>query len=394
MSTLLTLTPDQSETLEELLAWIEREPTPYITVGGYAGTGKTTLIAHLRRVISDQFPEIKRVAFCCYTGKAASVLRQKLKEADSVLGEDSCGTIHSLIYKAITDEAGQIIDWERVNTLMADLIIIDEGSMVNEQIWNDLRTYGRPIIVFGDHGQLPPIEGKFNLMESPVLKLETIVRQAAENPIIRLSQAVRLGKEIPYGSFYETVHKLPLHDEESREKFQSLVTDKTRQDYLCICGTNRTRINLNQQIRDWLGYEDEPKKGERVICLKNNYAKMIFNGMMGTIEKVKSGGEHWYSLQVKMEDDLGAYKGKVLKHQFNAPKTLRGENSQQIGIPEKDFGDLFDFGYAITAHKAQGSEAERVILFEERIPAYSEELWRRWLYTAVTRAKNELFIFS
>ena len=57
-------------------------------------------------------------------------------------------------------------------------------------------------------------------------------------------------------------------------------------------------------------------------------------------------------------------------------------------------GDLFDFGYALTVHKAQGSQAKRVILFEERFSQMTDDEWRRWLYTAVTRAEEELFIFS
>jgi len=52
---------------------------------------------------------------------------------------------------------------------------------------------------------------------------------------------------------------------------------------------------------------------------------------------------------------------------------------------------LFDWGYALTVHKAQGSEADQVVLFEERFSFYDDEMWNRWLYTAVTRAKNELY---
>jgi exodeoxyribonuclease V len=390
----IVLNDGQEEVLEQLLDWLDKKPTNYATVGGFAGTGKTTLIAYLRRVLIDSEPDIKKVAFCSFTGKAASVLRQKLQEADSMQAGDTCGTIHSLIYKAVTDEAGQIINWDRVNSLNTDLIIIDEGSMVNESIWRDIVGYRKPIIVFGDHGQLPPIESGFNLLEKPDFTLETIVRQAADNPIIRLSQAIRQGKNIPFGSYYGMVHKLPLQSDEARERFESLVTDK-EEDYLCLCGRNKTRVMLNKQIRDLKGRgEENPQKGDRVICLKNNYTKMIFNGMLGKIEKIEPEKEHWYKVKITIDDGLGAYKGTILRHQFNALKTLRGGEGSDVPIPEKEFGDLFDFGYCITAHKAQGSEAKRVIVFEERMFNYTDDMWARWLYTAVTRAKEELYIFA
>jgi ATP-dependent exoDNAse (exonuclease V) alpha subunit len=57
-------------------------------------------------------------------------------------------------------------------------------------------------------------------------------------------------------------------------------------------------------------------------------------------------------------------------------------------------GDLFDFGYALTVHKAQGSSADTVLLFEERNQHMSDDDWRRWLYTAVTRAERQLYIIG
>ena len=390
----LTPTDSQRNALKQILTWLVQGECKYLSIGGYAGTGKTTLIALLRTTLTDLDGPIQSVAFCSYTGKAASVMRQKLHERKTIKDGDSCGTIHSLIYTAETDSLGDILGWKRVSSLTADLIVVDEGSMVNETIWTDLLGFKKPILVFGDHGQLPPIEGTFNLMEKPNIVLDQIVRQAEGNPLIRLSRAVRLGKAIPYGTFYGAVRKFPAHTDEARDLFEDLVRHDDPET-LVICGTNRTRLHLNRQIRALRGFEEEmPRAGERVICLRNNHAKALYNGMLGTITKIKEDGEHWYDVRIDFGDSQGAYHGSILKYQFGQAKTLQGDAARALPLAERDFGDLFDFGYAMTTHKSQGSEARQVILFEERMPRYDDEMWNRWLYTAVTRAREELVIFA
>ncbi|MCL5090522.1 MAG: AAA family ATPase, partial [Patescibacteria group bacterium] len=152
------LSSDQQRVLDNLLDWFkDQNKTRFITVGGYAGTGKTTLIGILRQQLLKDNKKLK-IAFCSYTGKAARVLRHKLLEADSLKTKDSLSTIHSLIYSPIEDERTQeIIGWKKKEEIEADLIVIDEASMVDFSIWQDLLSFGQPIIAVGDHGQLPPI---------------------------------------------------------------------------------------------------------------------------------------------------------------------------------------------------------------------------------------------
>jgi len=389
----ITLTKDQETALAEILQWLKIGSQPYLVIGGYAGTGKTTLVAYLRRELAtDKGWKKKKVAFCSYTGKATSVLKTKLKEAGALLPTDSCSTIHSLIYKPVLDKGGQITGWDRATTLDTDLIVIDEGSMVNALIWNDIRSFRVPILVLGDHGQLPPVEGSFNLMQQASFHLESIVRQANDNPIIRLSRHVREGGEIPFGTF-GTVHKYSLADPDAWDHFENIVA-RPADEYLCICGTNRTRIGLNKRIRGLKDFEsEEPQANDRVICLKNNHAKAIYNGMIGTVKRIKKEGEHWYDAEITFEETT-RFDGRILRYQFNQAKTLRDNGDVPVPVKEKEYGDLFDFGYALTVHKAQGSEADRVIVFEERMQLYDNDMWQRWLYTAVTRARTELYIFA
>lgn len=386
---MIDLSSDQEKALQKLLDWYASEnKKPFITLGGYAGTGKTTLISVLRHKLNEKKIKL-RVAFCAYTGKASRVLRIKLIESKAMFDQDFIGTIHSLIYSPIVDEKSEeITGWEKKEEIEADLIIIDEASMVDSVIWNDLLSYNVVIIAVGDHGQLPPIRGTFNLMENPILRLEEIHRQEKENPIINLSIMARTEGKIPFGKFGKNIYKLNNNEIESQERITELLQNYNN-DTLILCGYNKTRIKLNNFIRGSFNFESPfPQANDRVICLRNNHIKKIYNGMIGTVCRIKEKNENWYKAEIQMDGEEKRYKGNIFSKQFNQ---VQGINFTQDRRLTKE-GDLFDFGYALTVHKAQGSQAKRVILFEERFSKMDDDQWRRWLYTGITRAEEELFI--
>lgn len=381
----MNLTDEQNKIHDAMLDFARMGGT-YMTVGGYAGTGKTTLLAKTMETLQmTDAPPV--VVFCCYTGKAASVLRAKLKDAGILRDDMYVGTIHGLIYEP--DIAGGIIiGWHRVESIAADLIVVDEASMVNEEIWKDLRSYGIPIIAVGDHGQLPPIQGAFNLMEKPDYKLEKIHRQAEDNPIIKLSMIARMEGEISMGTHGPGVFKTHGKNQEVIDKVANF-TGGLRKN-LFLCGRNQTRMQINKAVRARMGHvTSKPQSGERLICLRNNREKSIFNGMGGILMKIHNQNKIQYNMSIRMEDDLD-YHGQVVIDQFGAEKTLQ----EHPYLEQKELKDLFDFGYCLTVHKAQGSEAESVVLFEERFSQSTDDQWRRWLYTAVTRARKYLMIVN
>ncbi len=387
---MISLSPGQKKVLNEVLIWCKKDKSQsqlYITIGGYAGTGKTTLIAVLRRRIAKLRKDMK-VGFVSYTGKAARVLRNKLKEAKVLLSDDTVGTIHSLIYSPVVNEKEEIVGWKQKEEIDRDLIIIDEASMVDEIIWLHLLSYKIPIIVVGDHGQLPPISGSFHLIANPELELIEIHRQAQDNPIIALSIQARQNGYIRPGVYGNYVRKFSKEDGDTQEMVSELLANYSP-DTLILCGYNRTRKKLNLHIRNTLGFTSPlPQVGDRVICLRNNHEKHIFNGMTGTILKITDENTQWYKTQIQMDGEDGIYKGLISKDQFMSDSALNFTDKRSRIMA----GDLFDFGYALTVHKAQGSQAKRVILFEERFAKMDDEAWRRWLYTAVTRAEEELYI--
>lgn len=388
---MISLSPDQQHVLDKILFWFKEEKgkKQYITLGGYAGTGKTTLISILRQELAKLNKKLK-VGFVSYTGKAARVLKTKLKEQKVILPGDCVSTIHALIYSPIVNEKEEIIGWQTKEEIDCNLIIVDEASMVDGIIWQHLLSYKVPIIAVGDHGQLPPIKGNFNLMQEPQLRLEQIHRQARQNPIIGLSVQAREYGLIRPGKYSTGVRKFSTEDLDSQEAMGEMLLNFNI-DTLILCGYNSTRRKLNNHIRHSLGFESpNPESGDRVICLRNNHKERIFNGMLGTIARIKKKDNSWYEAEIEMDGEEGNYHGLISIEQFNSEVSMNfTEKRSQIMK-----GDLFDFGYALTVHKAQGSQAKRVILFEERFKQMTDENWKRWLYTAVTRAEEELYIFS
>jgi len=388
---MIELSKDQQKSLNVLYEFVSENKTlkKHITLGGYAGTGKTTLIAELRNKLEKANPKIK-VAFCAFTGKAVQVLKNKLTLGNAIYKRDSISTIHSLIYRTIEDDRGAVLGWikKEIEELDFDLIIVDEASMIDSKIWQDLNYYEIPIIAVGDHGQLPPISGGFNLMDKPELKLENIHRQAENNPIIKVSILAREEGKIPFQKWDKKVFKIT--NAEAFEYYDDLFSSYN-QDLLILCNFNNTRLRLNQAVRKYKDFEEQtPMRNDRVICLRNNHEKYIYNGMQGFIKNIKTKNELAYEVEIEMDGLDKIYSGLISKDQFNSPTTLNNINRSY-----KTQGlDLFDFGYALTVHKAQGSQAKKVVLFEERTKHQSDDDFRRWLYTAVTRAEEELLIFG
>lgn len=386
-----TLSADQAEALKQIGAWFKGKTAPYLTLGGYAGTGKTTLIAYLRQALR-QHDEDSRVAFCAFTGKATRVLDSRLKEQKVPRKGDSVSTIHALIYNVEVDKTGAVTGWTKRDELGCNLIIVDEASMVDETIWQDLLSFDIPVLAVGDHGQLPPINSTFNLMANPQLRLERIFRQAEASPIIEVATLARTTGVIPIKEFGPGVVKLDRSSSETGQMVQDMLENYSSE-LLILCGYNKTRVKLNAAVRGYRDYySSEPVSGDYVVCLRNDRKNKLYNGMTGTIRHISPADndkdDQWYYASIDFENEASSYEGNIWRAQFGS-----AEPAGQIPLgPDKQPGNLFDFGYALTVHKAQGSQARKVLLFEERFGKMSDDDWRRWLYTAVTRATDELVI--
>lgn len=380
------------------------------TLGGFAGTGKTHLIKELRRDIKKYFFRLK-IAFCTFTGKASSVLASKLNEPNLLGPNDYIGTIHSLIYKPKVryDKKLKIyinVTWvlKEKYEMQYDLIIIDEASMVSKDIWDHLTSYDIPIIAVGDHGQLGPVaDDSFNLMKRPDQVLTDIQRQLKGSAIIDLSIKARRRLPIPNNTVFQSdppVLKLQWNSSQCQKIWNKLKFDS---EVMAICNYNISRNYINRLVRKKLEYKRvEPYPGERVVCLQNNKDLGIMNGQTGTVyflmpEKYKN--TYRLSLQVDgQENYTEAFTDGMtfdqVKYTIYDDKDRRTKLYKYAMKNNLNGINYFDYAYCISVHKSQGSEWEKIVLFDQRNSYQDDEAYARWLYTGITRAKSKLLIVT
>jgi exodeoxyribonuclease-5 len=367
----------QLAALEAIDGWLDQRTRPFFYLAGYAGTGKSTIAAEIGRSRNE-------VVFAAFTGKAAAVMREK--------GCEEARTIDSLIYHtAILASCAndppcndppcsdrcrflreQIVGRElneKSAVAHADLCIIDEVSMVGPQMGQDLLSFHTPVLVLGDIAQLPPIAGTgFFTRREPDFQLTEVRRQARGSPVIQLATRAREGWPLRPGAYGDSavVDGIGTKD--------MLLFDQI------ICGTHRTRHAINRTVRRARGFAGPtPEPGEKVICLKNSRAKGLLNGTLWTVLEAESVGGGFIGMTVESEDGVSV--------EVIAPKegfVSRDGNGSEL--PEQPFA----FGYCITCHKAQGSQWDSVLVVDES--DVFRENRARWLYTAITRAVEQIVV--
>lgn len=362
----MQLAPQQDQAAQAVDLWLKEPNAPqFFYLAGYAGTGKTTIA----RVLAQSAGE---VVFAASTGKAALVLQSK--------GCHGASTIHSLIYKVENPKSPipRFVLNKDSPVTDADLVIIDEVSMVGEELGRDLLSFGKRVLVLGDPAQLPPIHGEgFFTSGEPDFMLTEVHRQAADNPIIRLSMIVREGGHLERGSYGES--RIISRDQ--------LTTDAVVDADQVLVGKNMTRRRYNGRLRELLGFS-EPNFmiGDRVICLKNNREKGLLNGGIWSVDKIRRQDRDETIMEV-MPLDNGMVQAHALVETHHA--WLRGEENNLHWREAKKY-QPFDFAYAVTVHKAQGSQWNDVLLFDES--AVFQENNRKHLYTAITRAAEKITV--
>lgn len=396
-----TLSKEQREVFADVVHWYEHHgESGVLTVGGYAGTGKSTLISVLAGYYRNE-----NVAFSALTGKATGVLRKKFAEAGVHSFQHEVSTLHTLMYHPIVDEkSGAVVEWKQRYDLDHNLIVVDEASMLDKQIFDDLQAYGVPILAVGDHGQLPPISGNFNLMKDPQHKLETIHRQAQGSPILALSEIVRRTGQVPHFCADGSEVQILKHEQLEEVAYALFGHKDLRYDDVgMLVFTNKERVELNELARAarWgKTVSPGPLVGDQVILLKNVEGH-IFNGMRGTITHLDPTYEtrlHYYG-KVLFEDDEIEVEGPICKPQFGQPNTIKDFDDYQRLTGHRihgwdSIGLLMDYGYALTVHKAQGSQFEHVVVINDPPRAMDFDTKKRALYTAITRCSKYLVVLQ
>lgn len=414
----VTWSVQQDQALIGARRWMELSSDQIFAIFGYAGTGKTTIAKELARNAK------RRWLFAAFTGKAAHVMRQK--------GCDGASTIHSLIYRPAgskksaeltildlrieqlesipvseitTSEMAQL---ERAKKLKRDIVresqlrfgiwaqsplwsqdvdgvIIDECSMVDEKLATDLMSFGKKILILGDPFQLPPVAAAGYLTNrEPNFLLTEVHRQAAESGVLRLATDVR------ERGLLAVLHHQNVGDCVVRRG----VRDAAEENHLRIChdqilvGTNVRRRSEIDRTRHLLGkgsHGDPVGPGDRLVCLRNDHSNGLFNGSLWSVETADVSGD---VAELRLVGD----EGSVIASSWTHHMLGRGDDLRDMDPDERrDVGE-FDYSYAMTVHKAQGSQWDEVLLFNES--RFMRDNAARWLYTGITRAVRKLTVIA
>jgi exodeoxyribonuclease-5 len=414
----------QNAALKSVAAWLRDPNQQVFHLFGFAGTGKTSLARHFAEGVDG------RVMFGAFTGKAAHVLRSK--------GCSGAATIHSMIYISKGDHADLVRSLERelaervveIRNDLADspeilgsetafdeivdrdkqvivlrskiarenlsddkpmfmknpesevrfakLIVIDECSMVDEQMGKDLLSFGVKVLVLGDPAQLPPVGGAGFFTENidPDVMLTDIHRQALDSPILKLATQVRNKERLALGRYGDSavLARRDIVPEMAMEADQILV------------GRNNTRRATNRRSRSLLGFpSDHPINGDRLVCLGNNHDLGISNGAIYSLDQVhdidEDGRKVIMSVTAEGDNNL-----------ISLTAHLDPFLGDEIHWSAKRSAEQFDYGYALTCHKSQGSQWDNVMVFDESGCFRADR--HRWLYTAITRAAERLILVN
>ncbi|WP_414473166.1 ATP-dependent DNA helicase [Microvirga sp. M2] len=361
----MTWSPQQDAALKAVADWLRRGDRPVFRLFGYAGTGKTTLARHVAEGVDGE------VTFGAYTGKAALVLRNK--------GCADASTIHSMIYRSREgDENGpQFVINRQSQAAKSDLIVIDECSMVDEELGRDLLSFGKPVLVLGDPAQLPPVKGGGFFTEAePDVMLTEVHRQAKDNPIVHLSMKVREGGRLEPGTYGAS----RIIRRREIDAGTVMAADQV------LVGLNKTRRLYNTRLRELNGYRDPmPAAGEKLVCLRNDKTKGLLNGGTWSIHALRGIRNDFIRMDVVPDDDARRRSVEVAVH-----KAFFEGTEEEVPFALRRESDEFTYGYALTVHKAQGSQWDDLVLFDESY-AFREHR-SRWLYTGLTRAADKVTV--
>lgn len=390
----MVLTAKQEEGLK-IAVERHRAGEKYTVISGYAGTGKSTLV---RFIIAALNVDEDRVCYATFTGKAAEVLRKK--------GNKNAMTLHRLLYEHIPRPAGGFFR-KKKEYLGYDVIVVDEVSMAPKEMMELLFTHQVYVICLGDPFQIPPIDkdADNHLLDNPHIFLDEIMRQAQESEIIRLSMDVRAMKPL---ELYQGTHLQVV------SKNQLIPGMLTWADQVLVA-TNARRTQINNQMRQMLGYSGPPQEGDKVVCLRNYWEDLdsegdaLVNGMIGYLHDIEETTVHFPPMARTSVKEVDALMATVSTGEYgyydlltidknmiiNGEQCLDWRDSYKLGKLRPRIGDLvpkqFAYGYAITGHKAQGSEWDKVLVIEETFP-FEQIEHARWLYTCITRAADKLVV--
>lgn len=425
------------------------EDSPVFVLKGYAGTGKTSVISALVKVL----PKFGlRSLLLAPTGRAAKVM--------SNYSQKNAFTIHKIIYKPKGEDGslsgGFIL---QKNYFKNTVFIVDESSMLSDDggmsgtLLGDLIRYvfggeGNRLLLVGDTAQLPPVGSTLSPALDPGylqrqyrlqpdhIELSEVMRQELESGILFNATALRnqLSKDPPVIHIQTARFKdiFRMTGERLEDGIRYAYDKYGSENSVVITRSNKAAVQYNQYIRRVVHFFDEEiDSGDLIMIVKNNYTYMqesetvnfLANGDMAEVMKIRRFEEmyglRFATLEIRLLDypDEPHLEAKVILDTLHSdtPALTRDQYRELYRQVSEDYADVerkverqelirkdpylnalqIKFAYALTCHKAQGGQWESVFVDQGYVPQEQVDTdFTRWLYTAVTRAKQELFLVN
>lgn len=447
-------TPGQKEMIDSLAEFVSNSESDRLyLLKGYAGTGKTSVISALVKVLDEL--KIKFVLLAP-TGRAAKVLSNQSGKPAS--------TIHKKIYRQqATADGASKFSLDR-NLAKNALFIVDEASMISNMpqehsvfgsgyLLSDMIEYvlggfNCKLIISGDTAQLPPV----GLQVSPALdkeelslfgmeviekELKEVVRQSLDSGILLNATAIRnrILEDSPTGFWHLNMEKIQdvvqLGGDQLIEEISNSYNRIGMEETIVITRSNKRANLFNEGIRRTILYqEDQISKGDLLMIVKNNYhwskqleeLDFIANGDIAEIIRIKKQEErygfHFANVVIRLIDYLDLeIECKILLETLSseAPALTQEENKRLFEAISEDYEEIRNkrerwkkiredpyfnalqvkYSYAVTCHKAQGGQWKTVFLDHGYLTAEMiDREFLRWFYTAFTRAEEKLYLVN
>jgi hypothetical protein len=415
-------TSGQTKALEEISKLIDRKADGHYLLAGYAGTGKTTIAENIAKYAKQAGKAILVIA---PTNKAAKVLNDKLKST-------GVGSVASTIHKTIYGEPNDQGEWEKSSDIKNSVIIIDESSMIEKSLMADLldstKNKNNVLIFMGDSYQLQPVgedsglfQGKVQEVKNDQTELTEVKRQSLDSSILKVATVIRNDKK----SYVPTESTEDFKVTKSKNEFVSNFKEavKANEDVVMIVATNNERLLMNKLARNAKfseASENVLNPGETIISIANSsdYSNsevfnakdvrgeptkfdITFTDNFGKSSKydvylafvVNNEGLEVPTLFLPNVDKPSIYHAQILKAAKESSPGLYNALDGWIMNTKKGAKlspaiSIATYGYAITAHKSQGSQWKKVFVNQN----YVADSWdaARWFYTAITRASDEV----
>ena len=450
-------TKDQQTVLSHLAAFLlsEKENPTYL-LKGYAGTGKTSLVASLVKTL----PQInQRYVLLAPTGRAAKVLANYTQKPAS--------TIHRKLYRCAATADGSLKISRMPNKHKNTVFIVDEVSMISDSVsesnyttydslLSDLISYvfsgeNCRLLLIGDNAQLPPVR----LSESPALDIQTlknafvltaasfemteVMRQAETSGILHNATKLRtiLKESFSENSFHFSLNNFSDINKVTSDTFEDLLHEafgsRDITESVIVCRSNKRANAFNQAIRSRVLFKEEAiESGDLLMVVKNNYYWLetdddsigfIANGDIIELLKINRieelYGFQFADVEIRLVDysDEKQLSVKIILDTLTSETAALSEsdNRRLFGAIEEDYSDIpnkrkryekiktnpyfnalqVKFSYALTCHKTQGGQWPKVFVDGSMNPElFSDQASIRWLYTALTRATENVYLVN